>query len=598
MNNENNFENQLENGEEQTSAQEPAAEQTAPVRETAEPQPETHVAEKTVTEQETEPVSSEQTVEQSTDAEPPKAEEPQEQPSQNDGYNSQYTYNNVNPEPKNYYTEQKHYVPNQFNNMNGSQPQGGAYYRPNQPPVNNNNKKPDNGKKGLKIFIALAVAVAVFIVGVGFGKLASGTADGNKVTSSDKSDDSLKYSGEDIDVNSGNAIEREDIKPDENGKYTADQVAELVGASVVNIQVYSNTDSSAGATASGVILNDKGYIITNDHIYSEVANAKFVVTLNDGTSYKASYVAGDQRSDIAVLKFDDIPDNLIAATFADSSEVKAGDDVIAIGSPYGLSGTVTKGIVSYPSRRISTSTTDSEGNTTASYSMRVIQTDVALNSGNSGGALVNMYGQVVGINSSKIAITGYEGLCFAIPSNDAVKYAKSLVKNGVVANRARLGITYTAITSASAILNDLPAGLVIQEIDSKSELSTKGLTVGENGDIITEMNGQKITTSDIALDIIDDSSAGDEVELKVYSRTTKKEMTYKVKLLEDTSNTSYVNEIPKPSTTNGYSGSYDGGYGEGYDSYGNGGSDGYGGNESGGAYDYDEYFQSPFEFGQ
>lgn len=508
-------------------------------------------------------------------AEPPKTEEPV----QNGEYNSQFTYSNVNPQPKNYYSEQKHYIPNQFNNMQDPSSQGGAYYTPKQPVnKNDNNKNSNNGKKGMQIFVALLIAVVIFTLGAGIGKITAGTST-NKATSSEANDDSLKYNGEDIEVNSGNAIERDDIKPDENGKYTADQVAEIVGESVVNIQVYSETDSSAGATASGVILNENGYIITNDHIYSEVANAKFIVTMNDGESYKARYVAGDQRSDIAVLEFEDIPENLKAATFANSSEIKAGDDVIAIGSPYGLSGTVTKGIVSYPSRRITTSTTDANGNATASYSMRVIQTDVALNSGNSGGALVNMYGQVVGINSSKIAITGYEGLCFAIPSNDAVKYAKSLVKNGAVTNRAHLGITYTTITSASALVNDVPAGLCVQEIDSQSELYSKGITTGENGDIITEMNGQKITSSDIALDIIDDSSAGDEIELKVYSRSTKKERTYKVKLLEDTSNTSYVNEIPKPSTTNGYYG------------YGNGNN----GNDNSGGYDY---YQSPFEFGQ
>lgn len=548
-NNENYNENPLENNKEQAPVQEP-------VQETAQ-EP---VAEQSA-EQNWEQKSQEN-IEQNW-------EQTDGQINTNQDYNSQYTYHNANPQPKNYYTEQKHYIPTGFNNLNnGMNNQGGAYYTPNQPPKNNNNNS-DNGKKGLKIFIAIAVAVAVFVVGVGFGKIFGDTGS-NKVTSSQSTDDSLKYKGEDIDVNSGNTIEREDIKPDESGKYTADQVAQLVGPSVVNIQVYSTTDSSVGATASGIILDTKGYIITNDHIYSEVTNAKFIVTMQDGTSYKATYVAGDQRSDIAVLKFDDMPKNLTAATFANSSDVKSGDDVIAIGSPYGLSGTVTKGIVSYPSRRITTSTSSNNDSTSSSsYSMRVIQTDVALNSGNSGGALVNMYGQVVGINSSKIAITGYEGLCFAIPSNDAIKYAKSLVKNGVVANRAKLGITYTTNTSASSLLNNLPAGLIIQEINSESELYSKGLTTGTNGDIITEINGKKITTNNIALDIIDDSSAGDEVELKIYSRSTKKEKTYKVKLLEDTSNTSYKNEIPKPSTTGG-----------------NGGND------------YYKYYQSPFDFGE
>ena len=545
-NNENYNEKPLENSKEQAPVQAPVQE---PVQEP--------VAEQSAEQ------NAQQDVEQNW-------EQADGQTNTNQDYNSQYTYHNANPQPKNYYTEQKHYIPTGFNNLNnGMNNQGGAYYTPNQPSQNNNNNS-DNGKKGLKIFIAIAVAVAVFVVGIGFGKIMSDTTSGNKTISSESTDDSLKYKGEDIDVNSGNAIEREDIKPDENGKYTADQVAQLVGPSVVNIQVYSTTDSSVGATASGIILDNKGYIITNDHIYSEVTNAKFIVTMQDGTSYKATYVAGDQRSDIAVLKFDDMPKNLTAATFANSSDVKSGDDVLAIGSPYGLSGTVTKGIVSYPSRRITTSTSSNGNGTSASsYSMRVIQTDVALNSGNSGGALVNMYGQVVGINSSKIAISGYEGLCFAIPSNDAIKYAKSLVKNGVVTNRAKLGITYTTNTSASSLLNKLPAGLIIQEINSESELYSKGLTTGTNGDIITEINGKKITNNNIALDIIDDSSAGDEVELKIYSRNTKKEKTYKVKLLEDTSNTSYKNEIPKPSTTGG-----------------NGGND------------YYKYYQSPFDFGE
>ena len=460
--------------------------------------------------------------------------------------------------PQNNYYEQKHYVPNAFQNN-----QGGFY----KPPVN---KTPNNGKKGFKI---------------------NNTTDTTNSTQS-SSDDSLKYKGEDIEVESGESVKRDDIKPDENGKYTTDQVAQLVGDSVVNIQVYSTTDSTTSATASGVILNKKGYIITNDHIYSSVTNAKFIITMNDGTSYKASYVAGDQRSDIAVLKFDEVPKNLVAATFANSSDVKAGDDVIAIGSPNGLSGTITKGIVSYPSRRITaTSSSDSQSQTTANYSMRVIQTDAALNPGNSGGALVNMYGQVIGISSSKLSVSGYEGICFAIPSNDAVKYAKSLVKNGEVIGRAKLGITYQSISSAAALVNNLPAGLRISSIDSKSDLSTKGIATGENGDIITKINGKSITSSDIALDVIDDSSAGDEISLTIYSVSNKSTKTYKVTLMEDTSNTSYKNEIPKSTTVNPYGNGSDGNSGN----YGNGNDNGNSndGNGNGGS----DGYQNPFSFG-
>lgn len=458
------------------------------------------------------------------------------------GYNSQYTYNNINPEPKNYYGQQKHYIPNDFN------PQFGGFAPNTNIPEQPQNKPPkNNGKKGLIIFLSILCAVAVFISGAALGKIVQSGGLVSTTQPTTSTNDTLKYQGEDIEVNSGNSVKRDDIKPDENGMYTADQVAQLVSDSVVNIRVYSETDKSAGAIASGVILNDQGYIITNDHIYSSVTNAKFVVTTNSGNSYKASYIAGDTRSDIAVLKFDEVPKDIVAATFADSSSIKAGDEVIAIGSPYGFSSTVTKGIVSYPSRRLSLSSQNSSGS--ANYSMRVIQTDVALNSGNSGGALVNMYGQVIGISSSKIAITGYEGLCFAIPSNDAVKYAKSLVKNGVVTGRAKLGITYTEVDSATALVNNMPAGLLIQEINEDSELYSQGIATGTNGDIITKINGKAITKGDIALDIIDDSTAGDTVELEIYDVDKDKTNTYKVKLLEDKSNTSYVNEIPKSNTT-------------------------------------------------
>lgn len=441
---------------------------------------------------------------------------------QNDESNDYEQQNNP------FHQEQKHYMPNGFYTTSFKKAKRG-------------------GSNGLKIFIAILIAAIVFSAGTVAGRL----VDFNSITqlnSSEQSEGTLKYNGEDIDVDEGEAKKSDEIKPDANGKYTSEQVAKLVGESVVNIQVYSTTDSSSGATASGVILNNKGYIITNDHIYSEVKNAKFIVNFTNGKSYKASYVAGDKRSDIAVIKLDSVPKNIKPATFIkDSSKLNVGEDVIAIGSPGGLSGSVTKGIVSYPSRRINSTSTDANG-VSSSYSMRVIQTDVALNPGNSGGALVNMYGQVVGISSSKISATGYEGLCFAIPSNDAIKYAKSLAKNGKVVGRAKLGITYKEISSAASLVNGLPSGLRVQEINSQSELSNKGLTVGENGDIITEINGKKITAGEVALDIIDDSNAGDTVTLKVYSVSTKKTNTYKIKLLEDTSNTSYSNEIPHSTT--------------------------------------------------
>ena len=227
--------------------------------EIVENQPTEPIVEEPTVEQPTEPIVEEPTVEEPTE---PTVEEPTEP---------------IVEEPKveqptNYYNPQKHYIPTQFNN---------GYQQ--QPPVVNQqptptNKKPNNHKKGLKVFIAITLAVVLFISGATVGRLTNDKNIIDKPISSQKDDDS-KYQGDDLDVNSGNAVDRDDVKPDENGRYTADQVAQLVNPSVVNIQVYSTTNANVGATASGVVLNDKGYIITNDHIYSEVANAKFIINV-------------------------------------------------------------------------------------------------------------------------------------------------------------------------------------------------------------------------------------------------------------------------------------------------------------------------------
>lgn len=387
-----------------------------------------------------------------------------------------------------------------------------------------------SGKRGFRVFCALLAVVILLSVGVGVGYIAGG----NRDLRGDTSRNDLS-GGDSVVIQQGTVPQKDDIKPDASGKYAADDVAQLVADSVVNITVYSEGQSTS-AIASGVIIDKAGHILTNDHIYADIPAAKFAVTLHNGKSYAASFVAGDARSDLAVLKISDAKaESLTPAVFADSSKLRAGEEVIAIGSPYGLTGTVTKGIVSAPSRRISSSASNGSG----SYSMRVIQTDTAINSGNSGGALVNMYGQVVGISSSKIVLSGYEGLCFAIPSNDSVKTAKSLIAHKKVVGRAKLGITYTEISAASALVNNVPAGLMIQSINMDSNLYSAGLS---KGDIITEVNGKQITAASVALDIIDDSAASDKLTLKVYIASTKQYKTVSAVLLEDDSVSSYRTE--------------------------------------------------------
>lgn len=427
-----------------------------------------------------------------------------------------------------YGAQNPQYAP-QSNGMNGA---NGVQNPFAQPP------KQRNSKAGLKVFCVILAVAVLLSVGVGVGYIAGG----NRDLRNDNSQNDFGAQGGTVVIEQGTVPTKDGVEKGADGKYTAEGVAEIVSDSVVNIIVY-NDSGSGSAIASGVIMNDDGYILSNDHIYSETPNPKFAITLNNGKCYEATYVAGDSRSDLCVLKMKDAKD-LTPAVFADSSQLKTGDDVVAIGSPYGLTGTVTKGIVSAPSRRISFSSTVN-GNK-ANYSMRVIQTDTPLNSGNSGGALVNMYGQVVGISSSKIVLSGYEGLCFAIPANDAIKTAKSLIENKKVVGRARLGITYTEITAAKALVNKLPTGLMIQSVDIDSDLYNSGL---KQGDIITEINGTTITAADVALDIIDDSTAGDSMTLKVYVASSGKYKTLTAKMLEDKSVSSYTTQEQQTTTS-------------------------------------------------
>ena len=201
-------------------------------------------------------------------------------------------------------------------------------------------------------------------------------------------------------LNFGNTVL--DLEERPSGEvYTTSQVYDIVNKSVVGIAVYN--DAGDGAVASGVVYTEDGYIITNDHIYEKIPGAKFKVRTYDGKIYDAVFVAGDTRSDLAVLKID--ANGFFPATFGNSDQIVLGESVVAIGRPNGLEeNSITKGIISLRERRISINT---------SYSMRLIQTDAPINPGNSGGVLVNMYGQVIGITSSKISSTDYEGIGFA-----------------------------------------------------------------------------------------------------------------------------------------------------------------------------------------
>lgn len=376
--------------------------------------------------------------------------------------------------------------------------------------------------KGLRVF-CIALAALILLTGTTL----TGYLFGKHGASVSSNRDKL-YSDVELDLAA---------KPKDTDEYTAGQVYEMLNQSVVGISVYNSQGTITNAT--GVVYTEDGYILTNDHIYSTVAAPKFRIYLYDGTEYSAEYVAGDVISDLAVLKITD-GSGFKPAVFGDSKELFCGETVVALGRPSGASDatSITKGTVSMTSRRVSV---------TSSYSARMIQTDSAINPGSSGGVLANMYGQVVGITSSKQSGTAYDAIGFAIPTDTVQRVVTQLISDGKVTDRAKLGITYQELDSVKAEISGAPGvGIYVASVSSDSDLYNKVAA----GDIITKINGIAITGDDIVLDIIEESRAGDTITVTVMdqngniSEYTAKlsanigESSYKAELEEESQNSS------------------------------------------------------------
>ena len=324
-----------------------------------------------------------------------------------------------------------------------------------------------------------------------------------------------------------------DAKPQDTDEMTAAQVYKQVNPSIVGICVYNS--QGIGSNATGVIYSEDGYVITNDHIYSEVGAAKFKIYTYDNKEYDAEFVAGDKVSDLAVLKIKD--GKFKKATLGNSEELIFGENVVAIGRPGGSgnASSITKGIISATSRRVQT---------TSNYSSRLIETDSPINPGSSGGALVNMYGQVIGITSSKLASADIDAVGYAIPTTTVKRIVEELIKNGKVLSRAKLGVSYTAVDSITAsITNQKSVGLYISEISEDSDLYGKM----HEGNIITHINGIKVTKDEVVLDIIEASKAGDKITV-TYVDNNGNSNTIEAVLKPNISESSYTEKETMPST--------------------------------------------------
>ena len=288
----------------------------------------------------------------------------------------------------------------------------------------------------------------------------------------------------------------------QEGSLSLQEIYEQVIDAVVSI---SCTLPVGGSSGTGVILSQEGYIVTNAHV---VENAtRIEVLLTDGRSFEASLIGADKISDLAVLEIQ--ADNLVAAQLGDSSVLRVGDVVVAIGDPLGieLRGTMTDGIISAINRDVMI-----DGRV-----MNLIQTNAALNSGNSGGPLLNCYGQVIGINTMKIGDTfsaaGVEGLGFAIPSATVSNIVNQLLQQGYVSGRPSLGITGERITLIYQMYYHLPNGLHITNVAPDSAAQQAGI---QAGDILLRLNDVSITSNEELESALYAYAAGDTVTLIIY----------------------------------------------------------------------------------
>lgn len=297
-------------------------------------------------------------------------------------------------------------------------------------------------------------------------------------------------------------------------------VAEKVLPSVVGIEVQYTVNSifggsgNATASGSGIIISSDGYILTNNHVVSNTdssssnsfyqvseANSVKVYLYGDSqTAYDAKIIGTDAETDLAVIKIDktDLP----VAELGNSDELKIGEWAMAIGNPLGLSSSISIGAVSAVNRKVE----DSDG-----IEYTLIQTDAAINQGNSGGALVNSNGQVIGINFMKISSVGVEGISFAIPISQAIDVSNELIQYNKV-RRPYLGITGSTVTEQISKMYNLAIGVYVQSVDTFSKAATSGLKAG---DVIIKIDDTDIKTMDELTNYIKSKNIGDTVSLKV-----------------------------------------------------------------------------------
>ncbi|NLW10830.1 MAG: PDZ domain-containing protein [Clostridiaceae bacterium] len=436
------------------------------------------------------------------------------------------------------------YPQGRYQRPNYQAQQSATQYTREQPPVQQNNqpyqsagpqRNQDNGSRGAKIagFIALGLAITVLmssltgitVYKVMSDRIASPTAVSTTQpieTTAEQANEpgatENPIEGTDRHFSIEDAAKRQD---DDRKSLSTMEIAAIGRPAVVAISTETTMTDMFGRTGpveaagSGFIITEDGYIVTNFHV---VKGAETItVTMESGEVSEAVLVGSDESNDIAVLKVDG--ENLPTVIFGESSDLQIGELAVAIGNPLGrLSGTVTAGIISALDRSI----------TIDGQTLSLLQTDAAINSGNSGGALFNSYGEVIGINTAKNAGSGVEGLGFAIPIDNAKPVVESLIRYGYVRGRTKIGINTRDVTAQMALYYQLPEGVYVVEIDSTGPAYEAGV---RQGDIIVAVDGEEIKTAAELLKKRNAKEPGDELEVKVVRNNVEK--TFSIILIED-----------------------------------------------------------------
>lgn len=395
--------------------------------------------------------------------------------------------------------------------------------------IYNTPKKKEKKQRPWLVAISSALAASMFtlaVCGAGFYYMT------NNNTSTPLTESSVNTNNANSSLSASTIAYSTGKSIDGKTQLTIPEIAEIVGPSVVGVlnkttlQVqryydpfsgryyYSDDPANDGQTieqgsGSGIIISNDGYIVTNQHVVDGASEIS--VVLNTGEEYNAKLIGQDTKTDLAVLKID-AGNDLPAAVLGDSSNVKVGELAVAIGNPMGMefSGSVTAGIISATNRTM----------TIEDRTYNLIQTDAAINSGNSGGALINQYGEVIGINSVKLSSTGVEGMSFAIPTSEAKPIIDDLMSSGYVTGRPLVGI----------VIQSTKYGLFISSVNEGSGAQKAGL---KTGDQILSVDGTEVTSTTEINKIRDTKKPGDTMKFKIVRSGQVLELD--IVLTEDTS---------------------------------------------------------------